>query len=194
MHRNDRLIILLGLIVVVIALVGAAIGGQPKAPEESPDEVIDYTQWPVVHSPQKTLKGNSIENTDEMVSFNVSDEYVISVSLELNWKDESNAQGLGLYQNQPDSFNFTVYTPWGDVIESDTVLNEVNSGGVIEEVITVPTEGIKDGAMGKWEVNIHCGNCGDQEPTVSVGNFRDIEDTGNAWVLIYIYEFHSNNQ
>ena len=36
-------------------------------------------------------------------------------------------------------------------------------------------------------------NCGDQEPTVSVAGARDIEDTGNAWVLIYIYEFHSNN-
>ena len=194
MHRNDRLIILLGLFVTIIALVGAAIGGRPKVPEGESEEVVDYTDLPIVHSPQKTLKGNSQEFTDQMVNFNVSDEYVISVNLELHWKDESNAQGLGRYQNQPDGFNFTVYTPWGEVIESESRLNEINIGGVIEETIMIPTEGIKDTAMGKWDVNIHCDNCGDQEPTVNVVGARDIADTGNAWVLIYIYEFHSSNE
>ena len=191
--RYNTLIIISATIIVIILIILAIITLMHLSvlDHTNKQQEDNWEDWPIISSPQKTIKGNSIEYTDQTVSFNISEVYVISVSLELNWKDESNAAGLGTYQNQPDGFNFTVYTPWGEVIESESKLNEINGGGVIEETIIVPTDVVKDAALGKWNINIHCDNCGDQESTVSIVGSRDIEDTGNAWVLIYYYEYHS---
>jgi hypothetical protein len=57
----------------------------------------------------------------------------------------------------------------------------------------VPEEGIESSAaLGEWKINIHCGNCGDQEPTISIIGIRDIADTGNGWALEFQYWFHTN--
>ena len=59
--------------------------------------------------------------------------------------------------------------------------------------MVIPEVGIRDSeASGIWNINIHCGNCGDQEPIRKIGNFRDIEDTGNDWAMTFDYEFHGN--
>ena len=78
-------------------------------------------------------------------------------------------------------------------ISSLDVFNPIDGAGQIIEEIVIPEAGIKDGAIGEWKVNIHCGDCGDQEPRFSPGDFRDIADTGNDWRLSYYYEFHTNN-
>jgi len=193
MHRNDRMIIFLGIIIVVIALVGAAVGGSPKVKKDGEDEEDDYTKWPIKDSDVKHISGSSSENSDETVIFNITDKYVLRITYELNWLDEADTTGLGDYTNQPDSFNFTVLTPWEEAFSSDNVFNPQGNAGLITETIEIPEEVIKDGAIGEWTLMIHCGECGDQTPRVSLGGYRDIQDTGNDWILTRYYEFHTNN-
>ena len=47
--------------------------------------------------------------------------------------------------------------------------------------------------MGNWSVMIHCGDCGNQVLIGPSGDERATveEDNGNTWVLIYYYEYHS---
>ncbi len=192
MHKNDRIIVLLGIVIIVIALVGAAVGGKPKSEETGSDEKFnDYRSWPIKESSAKHTSGSSQENSDETLVFNITDNYVTQLIIELNWLDETSDSRN--YENQPDSFNFTVFTAWDEVISSDDVFNPVGEAGLITETITIPEEGIKDAAIGEWTISIHCGNCGDQVPIVSLLGLREIEDTGNDWILNYHYEFHSNN-
>ncbi len=191
MRRNDRIMIILGIVIVIIALVGAAVGGSPKITEEDEESAVDFRNWPIRTSPIRHISGSSQENSDEVIVINVTDKYVVRVVVELNWLDE--APERNNLENQPDSFNFTVFTPWEETISSDDVFNPIGNAGQITETIVTPEEGIEDAAIGEWTISIHCGNCGDQVPTINIIGLREVEDTGNDWVLDYYYEFHTNS-
>ena len=194
MHRNDRLMIMLGILVVIIALIGAAVGGSAKIDDVVQDEIVNPLAWPVSTSPVKHISGNLNENSHETIGLEVNDTYVTKVIIELNWLDEAPATGPGRYENQPDTFNFTVVTPWDAIISSDEMPNPIGEAGQVREEIIVPEEGVKtSAALGTWDITIYCGNCGDQTPRVSILGIRDIQDTGNAWALTMVYEFHTNN-
>jgi hypothetical protein len=185
---------MLGFIIIIVALVGAAVGGSPKADETGGKEELNIFDWPTKTSELKHLNGKLDENDDETIFFNVTQNYVFKVTITLNWLDEAPATGPGRYQNQPDSFNFTVYTPWKEIISSIDAENEIGEAGIITETIMVPEDGIKSSeALGEWKVVIHCINCGEQKPQISIFDFRTIEDTGNDWALSYQYEFYTNN-
>ena len=55
MHKNDRLIIFIGIFVVLVALIGAAIGGRPKVEELVSDEEDDISTWTLGDSGIKQL-------------------------------------------------------------------------------------------------------------------------------------------
>jgi hypothetical protein len=193
LHRNDRLIVFIGLIIVVIALIGAAIGGTPKLPDDGGDEVVNFRDWPIVESVQKHVSGSATEQSDEVVVINITEMYITKIYFTLNWLDEAPATGLGDYTNEPDEFNFTVLTPWDEPFESEDRFNEIDAAGVIELTVAIPEKGVETAALGEWEINIHCGICGNHVPRFNVGGVREIEDNGNDWVLTYYYEFHSES-
>ena len=191
MHRNDRLIIMLGIAVVLIALIGAAVGGQPKTEDMVGDEEEDFANWPIRDSESRHINGNLNENSHETVTILLNESYITKVKITLNWLDE--APLTIRHENEPDSFNFTILTPWGETIESIEVANEPGQAGIIAEEKIIPEDGIKDNAaQGEWKVTIYCGDCGDQVlKRPSVGLF-DQPDTGNDWSLSYTYSFHTN--
>lgn len=194
MHKNDRIIVMLGLIVIIVALIGAAVGGGPEQEEDIGEDKLKILDLPIKNSPVKTQRGTLTENSDETLILSVNESYVTKVVIELNWLDEAPATGPGSYENQPDSFNFTVYTPWNEIFESDTVQNPIGQAGLIREEIIVPEDGIKSSAaFGEWRVVIFCQNCGNQVPLVSIIDLREIEDDSNDWALTFQYWFHTNN-
>jgi len=197
MHKNDRIIILLGLFIVVIALTGAAVFGESKVMEDDDDSILDYHLWPVNTGAIKSITGERInENSDIMITINdINETYVTEVHFELHWEDEANQKDAGVLkvQNKPDYFNFTIVTPWEETIDSDTGASSYGGAGQLLVDIIVPDE--PEAAMGDWRVNIHCGDCGDQ---VLIGLSGEElatveEDTGNNWLLLYYFEFHTNN-
>lgn len=194
MQKNDRTIVFLGIIIVLIALVGAAVGGQPKIPDYDGDDTEEYKNWPIRKSPIAHKKGTSNENSDEMINFTVTESYVTRVVIILRWLDEADIiNQRGRHENQPDTFNFTVFSPYGATISSLVVFNPREEAGIIEEIVILPEEGVKNSdALGIWDINIHCGNCGDQVPPLSVTNLRTEEDTKNDWAMTFEYEFHGN--
>lgn len=185
---------MLGFFVLLVALIGAAIGGSPKIVDHDDDDMVDFRDWPIRSSPNKHLNGHLEENSGEDIFINITEKYVTKITIELNWLDEADKTGLGDFQNKPDSFNFTVYTPWGLVVSSDDILNPPGGAGLIVEEVMIPEEVMDTNiATGEWRINVHCGNCGDQEPRVSIIGIRVDEDTGNDWALSYQFDFHTNN-
>ncbi|WP_455392529.1 hypothetical protein [[Eubacterium] cellulosolvens] len=195
MHRNDRIMILLGIILVIVALVGAAVGGSPKISEDGTEPEVDYHDWPTKRSSVQHITGEVLsENSYTTITIsNINESYITHVYFELHWEDEDNLKDAGYYkvENQPDYFNFTVLTPWGDQIDSDTGASSHGGAGVILEDTPVPDD---ESSRGDWVVTIYCGDCGDQVavgPVVGEGPVVE-EDTGNGWELSYYYDFHSN--
>jgi hypothetical protein len=185
--------IIIGMAVVFIALIGAVVGGGPKLEDAEEVVPVDPLSWPIRESGVTHINGYLNENSDETQEFEINDTYVTEATFELNWLDEAPETGPGRYQNQPDTFNFTVKTPWGALISSDEQPNNIGQAGQITEKVSVPEKGIKtSAAMGTWEITIYCINSGDQTPRISIIGIRDIQDPGNAWEMNLVYKFHTN--
>ena len=192
MHKNDRLIIFIGIILVVIALVGAVVSGSPKEPggDEPPEQ--NYQNWPVERSSLKHITGEVLqENTNTMITINdINESHMITVYFELHWEDEANSKDTGLIKvvNEPDYFHFEVFTPWEEQFVSD-MMGSIDGSGQILMDIPVPDT---DQTRGEWQVTIYCHDCGDQVSTGPLGTSVEA-DTGNGWELTYYYSFYTNN-
>jgi hypothetical protein len=197
MHKNDRIIILLGLFITVIAITGAAVFGESKLMEAEDEGILDYHLWPITTSVGKTITGERInENSDELITINdINETHVTAVHFELHWEDEDNLKDAGVYKvnNKPDYFNFTIITPWEETIDSDTAASSYGGAGQLLVDVSVPDE--PGATTGDWRITIHCGDCGDQVLIGPSGEERATveEDTGNNWLLLYYFEFHTNN-
>ena len=174
-----KLVIICSIIFSFFSLSGCILyrESNPEYDEE------DWRSWPINQSSEETKSGYSIENSDEIVRFNITDYYVTKVIIELAWEDEPSKFFRGT--NEPDYFNFTVYTSWGEVYYS-----ELNSSYVREEIEISEANIVNSSAYGEWTVNIYCGECGDDSESFGI---RTIPDTGNEWDLTYYYEYHSSN-
>ena len=197
MHKNDRIIILLGLFIVVIALTGAAVFGESKPMDNEDKGIIDYHLWPVSTNPIRSINGERInENSDTTITINdINETYVIEVHFELHWEDEANTKDAGALkiQNKPDYFNFTVFTPWEEMFTSEMTGSTNGGAGQILLDIIAPDE--PGAATGDWRVTIYCGDCGDQWLLGPTGQdrYKVEDDTGNNWLLLYYFEFYTNN-
>jgi hypothetical protein len=195
MHKNDRIIIFLGVILVIIALVGAAVGGSPKITEDGVKPEEDYHTWPTKRSSIQHIIGEVLaENSYTTITIsNINESYLTQVFFELHWEDEDNLKDAGVYkvQNKPDYFNFTVVTPWEEEFNSETAASSYGGAGVILLDVPVPDD---ESSLGDWRITIYCGDCGDQVIVGVIGGEGPVaeEDTGNGWELSYYYEFHSN--
>lgn len=196
MIKNDKNIILIGVFIVIIALAGAGISGAPKISEVDDDTTDDYQNWPLKRSSMYHVSGDAL-NEDSFTTVtinNINDSYITRVFFELHWEDEANIKDAGGLKivNQPDYFNFSVLTPWGQNNNSETFGSEYGGAGQILMDIDVPEI---DAARGDWRVTIYLGDCGDQVvvgPGGTVLNTYEA-DNSNNWALSYYYEFHSNN-
>lgn len=196
MHRNDRIIIYLGLVLVVIALVGAAVGGSPKGIEEGFEPELDIHDWPIRTSSIRHITGEVLaENSNVTITISdINESYITEVFFELHWEDEDNIKDAGFYkvENQPDYFNFTVVSPSDQMYFSDTEASTHGGSGIIEMNIPMPED---EEVLGDWTVIIYCGECGNQVVVGEIiGEGPTVEeDTGNGWALTYYYLFRTNN-
>ncbi len=195
MYGKDVMVIFVGLIVVVIAVVGAFAEGMPKGIDI--DGNGDIRGWPVVSNPPIEISGHSSENSRTVVEVEIGEEYttIFEITFELTWKDENDESpgeaGVITYTNEPDQFALEVISPWWEESNiSEFEENEHGKKGMVSVKISNPGEPTsfipKD-----WEIVVLCGVCGEQ---VGSGPFGLIEgeivpDGGNSWDLVVEYKY-----
>ena len=64
--------LMLGFFVVLVALIGAAVGGSPKIVDDDDDKIVDFREWPIKSSPNKHMNGHLEENTGEDIFINIT--------------------------------------------------------------------------------------------------------------------------
>jgi len=182
-----KLIIICLIIISFLSLSGCIDNNDGN--DEYSEE--DWRNWPIIKSSEESESGYSSENSSEIVRFDITGYYVTKVIIELTWEDEPSQYFNGT--NEPDSFNLTVYIPWGEISNSNVIFNQINKEGQIIVTIEVPEDDIANStAYDEWTVNIHCGECGDDSSFTPLLGMQTTEDAGNEWELTYYYEYHTN--
>lgn len=186
MNRGQliELIIICSMIISFLCLSGCVDNnGSDDGKTEN-----DWRYWPIKTSAKESESGYSSEQSDKVIGFNINENYVTKVIIELTWEDEPSSYLSGT--NEPDSFNITIITPRHKTFHSDITANPVHGEGRILETIEILEYNIiNNSAIGVWTVNIHCVNCGEDisnPPLVQI-----TEDSGNSWELTYYYEYYS---
>jgi hypothetical protein len=189
MYGKDVMVIFLGVIITLVAVVGAFAGGIPKGTED--DNGNGKEVWRTEEIRNNPIQGHSTENSQsvEMITINEAIKTLTEIRFTLTWKDEPDEtygplENLKL-TNQPDQFALEVVTPKGDSNMTDYESNQYDKDGLVSIVLRL------DGQTGGpdenvWEAVILCGECGDQ--VGPAGGYSEA-DGGNSWTLVVEYEF-----
>lgn len=191
MYGKDVIVIFVGLLVVVIAVVGAFAEGIPKGVDIDGNGEIE--EWLIdIKSPNEIL-GQSSENSQTVVDIVIPEEYttIFEISFTLTWTDEEDEK-YGLLENiiltnQPDQFALEVISPWWEEANtSGFAENEHGMQGLVSVTVTNPGEPTsfypKD-----WEIVILCGDCGDK---IGPAGAYSSADGGNSWNLRVEYQYY----
>ena len=191
MYGKDVMVIFVGVIITLVAVVGAFAGGVPKgAGDEDGNGEEIWREIPVRENP---IQGHSTENSRsvEMITIDEDIKTLAEVQFTLTWNDEDDETvSPGPFQtitltNQPDQFALEVVTPMGDSNETEYQANQHDKEGMVSIVLKLDG---KTGGPGQnvWEVTILCGTCGDQ---VGPAGVYSRADGGNSWLLTVEYVY-----
>jgi hypothetical protein len=190
MPTSYKLMITISIIIVIILLlpvIDIFAGGLFISKESEPVE--NWRDWPEVRSEYNHVSGYSEENSTEQIIIDISEKYVTTASFELVWLDEQPSFFNGV--NEPDYFHLSILAPWGEPTTTEEYPNPVSESGEISITFGIPDKLTTSSSLGKWNIEIHCGDCGDEKQVVPPAGSRVIEDTGNVWTLTYHYEYHA---
>ena len=191
MEKTDTWMVMLGIVILLVALGGAATGARPEAPAVTAQSSGTWTLITI----NQTESGQGNENSDHAYNVSVGFTNLVSMDLKLTWKDESPAR-TGL-TNQPDELGLQASSPTGET-RSNKASNTVGGEGSVALGFTfnvtqksAASKTSKTG-MGDWNITVHVGTCGDQTPRVpDPFGLRTVKDTGNAYTLSYSYSYYA---
>ena len=173
MYKYDGMVSVLGFLLVIIAIIGAAAGAMPypfENEEEAGRELIE-------ESMTVTETGYGNENSEDDIDVMVQSDMVVSISATLTWDDsEDDPTGLGVVRtNDPDSFSLSITSPSGELSDEGST----SSGGSVSASLSVPEDAEED--AGNWIITVHTLDCGD---VYGAGGIRQVAaDNGNSWSL-----------
>ena len=178
--------VMLGMGILLISLVGAALGGQPdKGPPPPPDGGGSFQLKTV----SQTITGTGQESTERDHGISVCATNLVTFTVTLTWQDEpANRPGL---TNQPDELGLSVASPAGET-RSDK--KSASQGSVKLDFafpVTEKTAASKasKAGQGPWTITVEIGVCGDQTPLIP-GPFRTVADAGNAYTVEISYTYY----
>ena len=178
MDQRDRLIAVLGIIVIIFSAgVGAAFAIGP--PDGDDDDVGDMI---IVWS---TGSRSSIENglNTQVFRVDVPEHNITSVTVRLSWTDDELFNPIG---QRDDTLSITVEGPSTLDEPPQSASGTTGELVVTYDLATVPlTTDPRDlpdhdyvNATGEWEITVSVAAAG-------------LRDTGNDWAVTFSYEFYS---
>ena len=156
--------------------------------EHGPGSTSGLDGMEVFMEANEPLDGASQERSVISLAADIPEQCISSVEFILTWSDEPDAGTR--YTNQPDEFTLNVTAPNGTSVESGPLKNTHGREVVLVCEFLYDPETVHDTeGTGRYALEIICGECGDQEPSVSVFGLRTISDAGNTWTLDLRYEY-----
>ena len=191
MIGKDILVVSIGILITLVAVIGAFVGGEPKGTGED-GGLPPIEEWRIVPAEIKSVEDTTPENGNTRVEIVVppSTPYIIYIIFTLSWQDEADVDSR--HTNEPDSFSLKIEPPNGSVLESDIAANDQTKAGAVSlTFVGQPETDPPNLLTGKYKVDVQCHNCGDQvlwRPSIGA---QDIPDGGNDWRLDIGYQYHA---
>ena len=179
---------LVTVVLIPLVLAGAYAGGTNTYYHEEDSEVYYIeTHW---------FEGNEYSDyTEEGESTSWSEVWeekgVARIEFSLSWRDEDDASAN--HENQPDRFNFSVETPWGEVFYSETEANKHGEEHTIILIVNLSQSEVKNKdtnkaeTSGEFKYKVTCVEAGNQRYTGPPFLGQDQEDNGNKWTFSFRY-------
>ena len=186
MAKTDNLMVMLGTVILIVSLVGSAVGGQPdNRPPPPPPGQGGFE----LKTAQQTITGSGSENSEKEHGMSVCVTNLVTFSVSLTWQDEGAARPG--QTNQPDELGISVASPAGEAKSQKATTGSAKvdySFPVTEKSAASKTS---RAGMGPWSVNVEIGTCGDNTPLIPDPlGLRTTPDTGNAYTLEITYTYY----
>ena len=197
MKKNDKIVVLLSVVVIVIAAIGIFTWSDTTPDEESFYPETEHTYKVTWNDETVTLspiKGYTTDGKTTTESITISQDNLMSVTFSLSWKDDK----PGLVGLKTDKLTLEVVPPQGESqkeskqekVGNITKTFNLNTKPSIDE-ITAKSESealdklreyTEDTGKGEWKAEI----------TVNVGKFLLSKglDKGNDWELTVTYTYY----
>jgi hypothetical protein len=186
-EKTDSWMVMVGMGILIISLVGSALGGRPEGPPPpSPDGGGTFQLATV----DQTVTGSGSENSNKDYNITVNHTNVATFTATLTWQDEA-APRPG-QTNQPDDLGMTVASPAGETRSDKKTASqgEVNLNFAYPVTAKTAASKTSKAGMGPWTVTVEVGVCGDNTPLVPDPlGLRTTPDTGNAFTLKITYTY-----
>ncbi|MCI0497296.1 MAG: hypothetical protein L0Z54_03270 [Thermoplasmata archaeon] len=178
MNSNDRLLMNIGLVITVIAVLGAAVaGGELDETDEGGNGGEKKFRYDGLNDTQTSdqLNEGSADEYDYLPG-NDTAAVTVFVRAELTWTDEDPIIG---FTNEPDRFNLTITAPTGRIFADEAENGDDRQGSI---VITIEDSEWREG----WTVRVTMVEAGDQWDPL---HLFSLQDAGNGYELKVTFEF-----
>ena len=187
MQKTDNWMVLLGTGILLISLVGSALGGQPdNGPPPPPGGDYHFMLTTV----SQTITGSGQENSQKDYNITVNYTNLATFSATLTWQDEpANRPGQ---TNQPDELGLTAASPAGEARSDKKTASQGEVTLDFAFPVTEKTAASKasKAGQGSWTVTVEVGPCGDHTPLLPDPlGLRTTPDSGNAFTLEITYSY-----
>ncbi|UCG70478.1 MAG: MFS transporter [Thermoplasmata archaeon] len=194
---DSKLSVIVCIILIPIVLFSTfSMGTLTFYPPEEEEEVpeIDWTEdYDLITGDPITLSGELNEEDSIIVSREIEEENINSITFTLTWEDEPNDDSR--HENQPDGFTIEVDSPDGESHGPESGANPQGGQGSI--TITIPYTPYKDpflNGTGLYNITITCDYCGDQVLWRPSAGAQDNPDNSNRWELNIEYEYYQKKE
>lgn len=196
MHKNDRVIIISGVGVTILAIVLAFIMGSFEVATSAPPPAVPSEPNIVAAAPQ-TQAGSSDANTEQVIQVPLQNP--VNVTVTLTWTDEPDGTGCpppaARWVNQPDNFGLSIEGPGAANVSAsqEPIPNTHGQPGVVTLTVTV-NYGDKEWtkATGNWNITVVCGTCGmEAKKRPAVFGYTD---PGNDWEITIEYSGYETGE
>jgi MFS family permease len=154
-------------------------------------EAINWTRdYDLLSGELIPITGSSNENSESVEVVAIDANNLKSITFTLTWTDEADDTG---FTNQPDQFSIEAVAPNGESDSAGPTYNPQDGEGVVSATITYePDKDPFTGGVGRYNVTISCGDCGDQ--TSGIFGVYTTPDNGNAWTLTIEYKYYEKKE
>lgn len=189
MEKTDNWMVMLGMGILLISLVGSALGGLPDTGRRPPPgeggrfELRTVTQPPITGSGQ--------EGSEKEHGMSVCVTNLVRFTVTLSWQDET--ANWPWLTNEPDELGLTVASPAGEARSDKKTASQASIKLEFAFPVTEKTAASRTSkaGLGPWSILVEIGVCGDQTPTIPDPlGLRTVADNGNAYTLDVSYTYY----
>lgn len=196
MTLNDKKVFSAGIVLLLIAILGALVTGENIEIEVHINDMnFDISDYSLADGETIIIQEYANENEPLELTHSITDVNVCNITFRLTWTDEEDSGWIGNspnHENQPDTFLMKIRSPDESIHGEASGANAIGQSGLIETTIPVPVNEVNSlNGTGDWNITIII-DAGEHMPKY-VGLFL-FNDVGNDFELEIFHQYYVSKE